>query len=481
MVNKNKEFSEIYDLLAVRVLVDDIKDCYAALGLVHTKWTPLPGRFKDYIAMPKPNMYQSLHTTIIGPGGTPIEIQIRTYDMHRVAENGVAAHWAYKEGVVGKVASTPLQERMNWFKDMMELQTDANTASEFIESVKQDIFYDRVYVFTPKGDVTELPSGSSPLDFAYSVHTELGNKTVGATVNGKNVGLDTVLVNGDIIDIRTSKHARPSADWLNIVVTSRAKNKIKRYLKSQERDTSILRGKEQLEKAILELGFEPKDVMVKERFEEVLERLQAQTVDDVFASIGFGEVSPLSVANRLTEKERRQLEKELEMQQILADPQPKRTAMTIRDENGIIVSGGDNLLIRLSRCCRPVPGDDVVGYITKGHGITVHRQDCPNVQLPHADEARLIDVSWDMQSKSTHKDYDTEIIITAYDRNGLINDVVNTTNSTVKKMNGINAKVDDHVATITLRVGIENVQELQRLLDKLRMISDVYRVHRVIS
>lgn len=481
MVNKNKEFSEIYDLLAVRVLVEDIKDCYAVLGLVHTKWTPLPGRFKDYIAMPKPNMYQSLHTTIIGPGGTPIEIQIRTYDMHRVAENGVAAHWAYKEGVTGKVASTPLQERMNWFKAMMDLQTEATNASEFVESVKHDLFHDRVYVFTPKGDVTELPSGSGPLDFAYSVHTELGNKTVGATVNGKNVGLDTVLVNGDIIDIRTSKHAHPSTDWLNMVVTSRAKNKIKRYLKAQERDVSIMRGREQLEKALNELNFDPKEILVKERIDDVLDRLNAHDADDVFASIGFGELSSLTVANRLTEKERRQKEKELEIQQLLAEPAPKRTAMTIRDENGIIVTGGDNLLIRLARCCRPVPGDDVVGYITKGHGITVHRQDCPNVQLPHADEARLIDVEWDLGNKRVNKDYDTEIIITAYDRNGLISDVVNTTNSAVKKMNGINAKVDDHIATITVRVGIENVQELNRLLDKLRMIADVYRVHRVIS
>ncbi|QTU82827.1 bifunctional (p)ppGpp synthetase/guanosine-3',5'-bis(diphosphate) 3'-pyrophosphohydrolase [Carnobacteriaceae bacterium zg-C25] len=481
MVNKKKEFSEIYDLLAVRVLVNDIKDCYAVLGLVHTKWTPLPGRFKDYIAMPKPNMYQSLHTTIIGPGGTPIEIQIRTYEMHRIAENGVAAHWAYKEGVTSKVASTPLQERMNWFKDMMELQSDATNASEFIESVKTDLFNDRVYVFTPKGDVTELPSGSGPLDFAYSVHTELGNKTVGATVNGKNVGLDTVLVNGDIIDIRTSSSANPSPDWLKMVVTSRAKNKIKRYLKSQERDASIARGRDLLEKAIVELEFDPKEILTKERIDDVLERLNVHTIDDMYAMVGFGEQSSLAVANRLTEKERRQKEKELEIQQLLAKPEPKRTVMTIRDENGLIVSGGDNLLIRLARCCRPVPGDTVTGYITKGHGITVHRQDCPNVQLPHADEARLIDVEWDMANKKVHKDYDTEIIITAYDRNGLINDIITTANSTVKKMNGINAKINDHIATITLRVGIENIQELNRLLDKLRMITEVYRVQRVIS
>lgn len=481
MVNKNKEFSEIYDLLAVRVLVEDIKDCYAVLGLVHTKWTPLPRRFKDYIAMPKPNMYQSLHTTVIGPGGTPIEIQIRTYDMHKIAENGVAAHWAYKEGITGQLQSTPLQERMNWFKTMMELQVDSTNASEFVESVKQDLFHDRVYVFTPKGDVTELPRGACPLDFAYSVHTELGNKTIGATVNGKNVGLDTVLRNGDIIDIRTSKSAKPSADWLSIVVTSRAKNKIKRYLKSQERDASITRGKELLEKAVVESGYDPKEILSKTKLEEIYERTNVQNEDDLYAAIGFGEVSALTITNRLTEKERRQKEQEQQKQELLAEPTKAKTAMTIRDENGIIVSGGDNLLIRLARCCRPVPGDDVVGYITKGHGIAVHRSDCPNVQFTNEEANRLIDVEWDNSAKRQSVGYDTELIISAYDRNGLINDVINTVNSTVKKMNGISAKLEDHIAIITLRVGIDDIQELNRLVDKLRMISDVYRIHRVIS
>lgn len=481
MVNKNKEFSEIYDLLAVRVLVEDIKDCYAVLGLVHTKWTPLPRRFKDYIAMPKPNMYQSLHTTVIGPGGTPIEIQIRTYDMHKIAENGVAAHWAYKEGITGQLQSTPLQERMNWFKTMMELQVDSTNASEFVESVKQDLFHDRVYVFTPKGDVTELPRGACPLDFAYSVHTELGNKTIGATVNGKNVGLDTVLRNGDIIDIRTSKSAKPSADWLSIVVTSRAKNKIKRYLKSQERDASITRGKELLEKAVVESGYDPKEILSKTKLEEIYERTNVQNEDDLYAAIGFGEVSALTITNRLTEKERRQKEQEQQKQELLAEPTKSKTAMTIRDENGIIVSGGDNLLIRLARCCRPVPGDDVVGYITKGHGIAVHRSDCPNVQFTNEEANRLIDVEWDNSVKRQSVGYDTELIISAYDRNGLINDVINTVNSTVKKMNGISAKLEDHIAIITLRVGIDDIQELNRLVDKLRMISDVYRIHRVIS
>lgn len=482
MVNKKKEFNEIYDLLAVRVLVNDVKDCYAVLGGVHTKWTPLPGRFKDYIAMPKPNMYQSLHTTVIGPGGTPIEIQIRTYEMHQIAENGVAAHWAYKEGMTQKVQSNPIQEYMNWFKDMMELQDDANNASEFIESVKQDIFNERVYVFTPKGDVTELPNGAGPLDFAYSIHSQLGDKTVGATVNGRNVGLDTKLKTGDIIEIRTSQHARPSTDWLKLVVTSRAKNKIKRYFKAQERDVSISRGKESLEKALIELDFDPKEMMTKAKMEELLDRLSGTSEEDIYASIGFGEVSALSVANKLTEKIRRQREKELVEQKILAEPVTKNEPMRIRDENGIIVSGGDNLLIRLARCCRPVPGDPVVGYITKGHGITVHRDDCPNVQVKDGQPNRLIDVDWDLGVTKQTIDYDTELVVLGYDRNGLFTDVVNTVNSVVKRLNSINAKVDaNHLVTINLRVGIQDINELEKLVDKLKMLTDVYRVTRVIS
>lgn len=482
MVGKKKEFDEIYDLLAVRVLVEDVKDCYAALGIVHTKWTPLPGRFKDYIAMPKPNMYQSIHTTVIGPGGIPVEIQIRTFDMHQIAENGVAAHWAYKEGVTRKVESNPVQEHMTWFRRLLELQSDSENASDFIESVKTDIFNDRVYVFTPKGDVTELPKGSGPLDFAYSVHTELGNKTIGASVNGRNVGLDTKLKTGDIIEVRTSNSGKPSPDWLNIVVTSRARNKIKRYFKLQERDVNIERGKQLLEKAIEDLDFDAKEFMSKSKMADIAEKFNTSSEEDVYATIGFGELSPLTVANRLTEKERRKRELEQEEKRLFADPAPARTAMKIRDENGIIVSGGDNLLIRLSRCCRPVPGDLVVGYITKGHGISVHRQDCPNVQLTGNEEARLIDVEWDTGNVKKQMDYDTELVITGYDRNGLFTDIVNTVNSVVKRLNNIHARVDENqIATVTVRVGIQNTQELDRLVDKLKMITDVYRVHRVIS
>lgn len=479
MVNKQKEFSEIYDLLAIRVLVHDIKDCYAVLGVVHTKWTPLPKRFKDYIAMPKPNMYQSLHTTVIGPGGVPVEIQIRTFDMHKIAEHGVAAHWAYKEGITRKVENTPIQDHMNWFRTMLELQNDSQNASDFIESVKTDIFNDRVYVFTPKGDVTELPKGSVPLDFAYSVHTELGNKTVGATVNGRNVGIDTILKNGDIIEIRTSNAAKPSPDWLKLVVTSRARNKIKKYFKAQERDVNIERGKEQLDKALVDMGFLPKEFNTKAKLSEVIEKLNWTTEEDMLAAIGFGEFSALTLANRLTEVERRKREQELAEQKLFAEPE--KEVMKIRHENGIVVEGGSNLLIRLSRCCRPVPGDNVIGYITKGHGISIHRQDCPNVQLVGDEANRLIDVEWDRQSRPNSGGYDTEIIVTGYDRHSLLMDIVNVVNSVVDRLNNVNAKVDDkQVATIMLRVAIKDTAELDKLVDKLRMITDVYRVSRVI-
>lgn len=482
MVNKKKEFDEIYDLLAVRVLVEDIKDCYAVLGAVHTKWTPLPGRFKDYIAMPKPNMYQSLHTTIVGPGGTPIEIQIRTFDMHRIAENGVAAHWAYKEGITNKVEMTPLQEHMNWFRNLLDLQSDSQNASDFIESVKTDIFNDRVYVFTPKGDVTELPLGSGPLDFAYSVHSELGNKTVGATINGRQVGLDTKLKTGDIIEIRTSNNAKPSPDWLKFVVTSRARNKIKRYFKLQERDLSIERGKELLEKAITEMEFDPKVFMTKQKMTDISSKFNNAGEEDIFASIGFGELSPLSVANRLCEEERRAREQALAEQKIFAEPENRPKPMKIRDENGLVVSGGDNLLIRLSRCCRPVPGDEVVGYITKGHGISVHRQDCPNVQMTSVERERLIDVEWDVAPSKKVMNYDTELVVVGYNRNGILSDIVNAVNATVKQLNSINAKVDDNQhLKVTLRVGIQNTSELDKLVDKIKMVTDVYRVHRIIS
>ena len=487
MKDQKKQFSEIYDLLAIRVLVDSIKDCYAVLGAIHTKWKPMPGRFKDYIAIPKANMYQSIHTTVIGPGGRPVEIQIRTFEMHQVAEYGVAAHWAYKEGNKEKVTNDPLQKQLDWFKDLIELQNETKDAKDFMNSVKEDIFGDKVYVFTPKGDVSELPLGSGPLDFAYNIHTEVGNKTVGAKVNNKIVPLNYQLKTGDIVEVLTSANSfGPSRDWINLVFTTRAKNKIKRFFKLQDRDENIIKGRELLEKQITELGFNFKDFMTKQGMKDIATRFNFGTEEDLFAAIGFGEISYQTVANKMTEKARR----EIEDQKVVETAFEKTTTqglkkesqkMKIRHEGGVIIEGVDNLLIRLSRCCNPVPGDAIVGYITKGRGISVHRKDCPNVQLPESEQNRLIEVDWE-DAANTGQQYDTELVVEGYNRNGLLNEVLNVINSTTKSLNSVNGKVDaNKMATISVNIGIMNTQQLDFIVDKIKQIPDVYSVRRVIS
>ena len=487
MKDQKKQFSEIYDLLAIRVLVDSIKDCYAVLGAIHTKWKPMPGRFKDYIAIPKANMYQSIHTTVIGPGGRPVEIQIRTFEMHQVAEYGVAAHWAYKEGNKEKVTNDPLQKQLDWFKDLIELQNETKDAKDFMNSVKEDIFGDKVYVFTPKGDVSELPLGSGPLDFAYNIHTEVGNKTVGAKVNNKIVPLNYQLKTGDIVEVLTSANSfGPSRDWINLVFTTRAKNKIKRFFKLQDRDENIIKGRELLEKQITELGFNFKDFMTKQGMKDIATRFNFGTEEDLFAAIGFGEISYQTVANKMTEKARREIEDQKVVETAFEKTTPQgqkkeSQKMKIRHEGGVIIEGVDNLLIRLSRCCNPVPGDDIVGYITKGRGISVHRKDCPNVQLPESEQNRLIEVDWE-DTANTGQQYDTELVVEGYNRNGLLNEVLNVINSTTKSLNSVNGKVDaNKMATISVNIGIMNTHQLDFIVDKIKQIPDVYSVRRVIS
>lgn len=487
MKDQKKQFSEIYDLLAIRVLVDSIKDCYAVLGAIHTKWKPMPGRFKDYIAIPKANMYQSIHTTVIGPGGRPVEIQIRTFEMHQVAEYGVAAHWAYKEGNKEKVTNDPLQKQLDWFKDLIELQNETKDAKDFMNSVKEDIFGDKVYVFTPKGDVSELPLGSGPLDFAYNIHTEVGNKTVGAKVNNKIVPLNYQLKTGDIVEVLTSANSfGPSRDWINLVFTTRAKNKIKRFFKLQDRDENIIKGRELLEKQITELGFNFKDFMTKQGMKDIATRFNFGTEEDLFAAIGFGEISYQTVANKMTEKARREIEDQKVVETAFEKTTPQgqkkeSQKMKIRHEGGVVIEGVDNLLIRLSRCCNPVPGDDIVGYITKGRGISVHRKDCPNVQVPENEQSRLIEVDWE-DTANTSQQYDTELVVEGYNRNGLLNEVLNVINSTTKSLNSVNGKVDaNKIATISVNIGIMNTQQLDFIVDKIKQIPDVYSVRRVIS
>ncbi|MFC6465480.1 RelA/SpoT family protein [Marinilactibacillus sp. GCM10026970] len=485
MKHQKKQFNEIYDLLAIRVIVDSIKDCYGVLGAIHTRWKPMPGRFKDYIAMPKANMYQSLHTTVLGPNATPLEVQIRTVKMHEIAEYGVAAHWAYKEGITEKIDNDDMSQHISWFRDILELQSESNDASDFMDSIKQDIFKDKVYVFSPKGDVMELPSGSSTLDFAFHVHTEVGSKSMGAKVNGKIVPLNYKLKNGDIVEMLTSPNSfGPSRDWLNYVNTSKAKNKIKRFFKTQEKEQNVERGKDILEKQILDMGFNPKEVMKKDAIKKIAERFNYQHNDDFFASIGFGELKVVTVANRLTDKLRKEREEKalqldennpIEMKQ---KKEPEK--MKIRHEGGVMIQGADNLLVRLSKCCNPVPGDDIVGYITRGRGVSIHRVDCPNVHASEDADQRLIDVEW--ESAGTEKSYNAELQVQGYDRSGLLNEVLQVINSQTGNLNNVNGRIDNNkMAIIRVTIGIQNLAELEKIVDKVKSIPDVYSVKRITS
>ncbi|MGX7149361.1 RelA/SpoT family protein [Enterococcus ureasiticus] len=483
MKDQKKQFNEIYDLLAIRVIVDSIKDCYAVLGAIHTKWTPMPGRFKDYIAMPKANMYQSIHTTVIGPKGNPVEVQIRTHEMHQIAEFGVAAHWAYKEGKTEKVDEDNDTKQLSWFREILELQDESYDASEFMESVKGDIFSDKVYVFTPTGEVTELPKGSGPLDFAYSVHTEIGNKTTGAKVNGKMVQLDYTLKNGDIIEVLTSPNSfGPSRDWLKMVATSKARNKIKRFFKIQDREVNIIKGHDAISKYLVEHGFAPKEFLSKAKMAEALDRFNFQTEDDLYAAVGYGEISAQVVFNRLTEKERKEQEVERQKQEaeeLMTQPVKKESdKMKVRHEGGIVIQGVENLLVRISRCCNPVPGDEIVGYITKGRGVSIHRADCPNVQHQEELAQRLIEVEWE-DTDNSNKEYDADLEVYGYNRSGLLNDVLQAISSITKNLVSVEAKpTKNKMAMIHVTVKIQNLAHLKTIVDKIKNIPDVYNVRR---
>lgn len=487
MRDQHKQFSQLYDLLAIRVIVKTIKDCYAVLGAIHTRWKPMPGRFKDYIAMPKANMYQSLHTTVLGPNATPFEVQIRTEEMHRVAEYGIAAHWAYKEGKKDAVKATTSGDRLNLFKEIIELQDETTDAKEFMKSVKGDLFTDRSYVFTPKGDVIELPKGSGPLDVAYSIHTEVGNKTTGAKVNGKIVLLDYTVKNGDVVDILTSPNSTgPSRDWVKLVHTNKARNKIKRFFKKRDRDENIEKGREMLEHALLEADFNPKEILVEANLKRVLDRKKLPQADDLYASIGFGETGVLGVVNILTEKLRQQQEKErkeAEQKALLEDHQSLKQSEGKRDQSNsdqsVIIAGVDNLLVRLSHCCSPIPGDEIVGYITKGRGVSVHRADCPNV-TNNKHDTRLIDVHWNQFAVNKNY-YDADLEVEGFNRSGLLNDVLQAINNTTKQLKSVNGRVDhSRLVKIDVTVGVRDHLQLQRIVDGIKRVPDVYVVKRVI-
>ncbi|BAC13980.1 RelA/SpoT family protein [Oceanobacillus iheyensis] len=483
MVKQKKQFNEIYDLLAVRILVENIKDCYAVLGIIHTNWKPMPGRFKDYIAMPKQNLYQSLHTTVIGPKGDPLEVQIRTKEMHDIAEYGIAAHWAYKEGKTSREKSS-FEEKLSWFREILEWQSETHDAEEFIESLKIDLFSDMVYVFTPKGEVIELPSGSIPLDFAFKIHTEIGNKTIGSKINGKMEPLDYELQNGDIVEVMTSKHSYgPSQDWLKMVQTSQAKSKIKQFFKKQQRDENVVKGKEAVEKEIRENDIDPKEVLTQDNLNRVFDKFNFQNEEDMYAAVGYQGITASLIATRLTEKIRQSREKEQDLQATIEEVKTEsdqHIKRMYKKDSGVRVAGVDNLLVRIAKCCNPVPGDEILGYITKGRGVSVHRADCPNVQTEEAKQ-RYIDVMWESEY-AEQKQYHVDLQITGYDRRGLVNEVLQAVNEMKTNITHVNGRSDrNKMAIIQLTILIHNTSHLRKIVDRIKQISDVYTVTRTVQ
>ncbi|MFD2670442.1 RelA/SpoT family protein [Marinicrinis sediminis] len=484
MVTQNKQFNEIYDLLAIRVIVENIKDCYASLGIIHTLFKPMPGRFKDYIAMPKPNMYQSLHTTVMGPSGEPLEVQIRTWDMHRTSEYGIAAHWAYKEG---QASGDQFSEKLRFFREIMELQKETTDAAEFMESLRMDFFSDLVFVFTPKGEVIELPAGSVPLDFAYRIHTEVGNRTIGAKINGRIVPLDHRLNTGDIVEILTSKHSYgPSQDWLKIAQSSHAKSKIKQWFKKEKREENIEKGKDAVEREIKRLGFELAPLMQEDKLMEVAKKFNFQDVEDMFSAVGFGGITAAQICTRLTEKLRKEQDeaKHIELTNEMKEvkPAPKKKS---RPTHGVEVKGIDNLLVRFARCCNPVPGDEIIGYITRGRGVSVHRADCSNLpseENEHTAEDethRLIDVEW---SSSVDANYSVEIEITGHDRKALLNDVLHVVSESKTLISAVSGRSGKNkMAHIHMTILIRNKEHLHSVVEKIKRVQDVYSVQRIMQ
>ncbi|HQK52723.1 MAG: bifunctional (p)ppGpp synthetase/guanosine-3',5'-bis(diphosphate) 3'-pyrophosphohydrolase [Tissierellia bacterium] len=476
MYYKNRLFEQIYDLIAIRIIVENIKDCYGALGIVHTLWKPVPGRFKDYIAMPKPNMYQSLHTTVIGPEGEPFEIQIRTLEMHRTAEYGIAAHWKYKEGIDDK---TKYEEKLNWLRQMLEWQQETNDPQEFMEALKIDLYTDEVFVFTPKGEVINLPTGSTPIDFAYRVHTAVGNKCVGAKVNGRIVPLDAKLKTGDQVEILTSQSSvGPSRDWLKIAASSQAKSKIRKFFKDRDKDFNVEKGKELVEREIKKQGYQVADLLKDDWIKTVADKYNMSAASNLFAAVGSGGITESQIVNRLKliylekNKDKLELDRIENLEKSLAKS-PQRE----RHTSGVIIKGIDNIKVRFSKCCNPVPGDAIVGYITRGRGVSIHRADCTNIHdLSDSEDQRFIEVQWDNKEKAT---FISELQIKALDRPKLLQDITSLYVDAKLNAVSLNLRINkEKVAIVDIGFEINDIKQIEDLIKKMKKLDGVLEVYR---
>nr|WP_296153517.1 bifunctional (p)ppGpp synthetase/guanosine-3',5'-bis(diphosphate) 3'-pyrophosphohydrolase [uncultured Peptoniphilus sp.] len=472
MMKKGKTFEEIYDLQAIRILVDDVKDCYGALGVVHTMYKPIPGRFKDYISMPKPNKYQSLHTTVIDDKGETFEVQIRTWEMHKTAEYGIAAHWKYKEGAK---KSTTFDENLTWLRQLLEWQKDLKDPNEFIETLKVDFFADEVFVFTPNGDVINLPDNSTPIDFAYRVHTAVGNTCVGAKINGRIVPLSHKLKNGEIVEVITNKNSEPSLDWLSIVASPQARTKIRQYFKVKDRDKNIAKGQVMIEQEIKRIGLKSNELIRDDWMDDVRERLKFDNLDDLYAQIGYGSMSVRQVTAKLTEHYKEEVQ-EAHTVPFKTEEFTTPTRREHRNTGGIIVKGIDNVKVRIAKCCTPVPGDEIVGFITMGRGVSVHRSDCINLKNNMSEE-RLIPIRWDIDEQET---YSAELEVRADSKSNVLADIANRIHDARLDIQNLSARENkEGVLIIRTTVRIHHIEELQRLIKKLENIQHVIEVYRV--
>lgn len=481
MVMQKKELDEIFDLIAIRVIVDNLKDCYAVLGLVHTRWIPIPGRFKDYIAMPKPNMYQSLHTTVLDDKGEPFEIQIRTKEMHQIAEYGIAAHWKYKEGNT-KGSSDENDKKLSWLRQALIWQQESDDSLEFLETLKMDLFENQVFVFTPQGDIKELPYGSTPLDFAFKIHTDIGLRCVGAKVNGKMVPIGTKLKNGDIIEIITSSNSSgPSMDWLNMVKSSHARNKIKNFLKKANKEELNLRWKQRIIDYIKKKGYDS-DLICKNSY--ILRAVKDSgllNVNELYSQIQHGGQALNKLANKLIgyyEFDNLNDEKNNKNKEEKFNQGSNLKSLQASSDSGIIVKGADNLMIKVSHCCSPVPGDEIIGYITKGNGIAVHRKDCPNIiHLPEEEKERLIEVEWD--KPKIGQEFYVNIILEGHDRKGLFSEISKACDDKDIRLAGVIMKpVDGGAVSMEITIGITETHQIHRLLVALRNLDGIDQAYR---